>query len=241
MMDLLKRARERGVAAALDGGAFGWGDLAVIRAHGPDTFAFLQSQLTQDVEGLEPGQSVLGARVTRTGHLVALFAVVGIAADDVWMVLPAEDADALHEDLDAFLFADKVSLERLPGPVAAVTGPCTTGILAVLGLPKIEEGGAFSDGGTLWLRRVFTGDDGLLVFGEPAAGDRVGQAAVDQDVLVLDGQGWSEVIDALRQEAGSDDRSDCRTDVERSISTSSSSDSSSASSSSSRRGGGDAS
>ena len=73
---LLEQARESGVAGVGDGQAWGYARPGAIRAVGPDAVEWLQSQTTNDVAALAVGDAHLGARVTRTGHLQAVFAVL---------------------------------------------------------------------------------------------------------------------------------------------------------------------
>jgi len=202
--DLLVQARQHGVAGPLSAPAQGWSRLSVIRAHGPDAAEWLQSQTTNDVAALQPGQSQLNARVTRTGHLVAVFLLVCHAPGDFWLVLPTEDAERLHQDLDAFLFADQVQLDPVDIPAwAAISGPQTCAVCATLDLPQLaEQGVVLVQDGVTWIRQAFTGDDGLLVAGPDTAVQQVLDAAEQAGLTRLDAAELSPVIDALRQEAG---------------------------------------
>jgi len=145
------------------------------------------------VGGLAPGSGNLTARVERTGHLVALTSLhrwPDAEVDRYWMMGEPAAVDALHQALDAFLFADEVTLSpgrpmrwlTVQGPKAAEV--CT----AVFGALGFEPWEALPEGalrllrrtrkdvditlpdGTVALRRSLTGDVGFLI-GLPAAAD----------------------------------------------------------------------
>ena len=59
-------------------------DWALLRAHGADAAAFLQSQLTQDVVGLQTGEARLSGYCTAKGRLLASFVV--------WRMAPTSSA-----------------------------------------------------------------------------------------------------------------------------------------------------
>ncbi len=72
-------------AAHLDGVA-ALPHLGVIRAHGEDAASFLQSQLTQDMVQIEPGEARLAALCTPKGRILASFIACRRAADEFWLV-----------------------------------------------------------------------------------------------------------------------------------------------------------
>jgi folate-binding protein YgfZ len=184
----LRAARTAGLSWACEG-AGGWAGLTVLEVTGPDAASFLHSQTTNQVVELGPGQGNLGARVTRTGHLVAVFGVhrLPLPVPTFWLVLPREDLARLRDDLDTFLIADDATLREVNLPLFAAFGERARALRAHL--PSADEGASQPWPGGGWaLHRSFCGDDGLVLVGtEPPE-------PLDPDVEPL--------VDALRIEAG---------------------------------------
>jgi len=105
---LLKEAREQGLVCAPSDQAQGLADLAVVVAEGSDAARFLHAQLTNEVVGLAVGEGNLNAKVSRTGHLQAVFSLHRVREDLFFLVVEADQAHELLTGLQAFLFADKV-------------------------------------------------------------------------------------------------------------------------------------
>lgn len=229
MLEIAKRARKTGVVVRLDGGA-GMAHAGTLQATGTDAASFLHSQTSNDVRGLEVGEGNANARVTRTGHLEALFTVHRLADDPdprFLMVLAADQVDVLANSLDLFLFADQVVLTNttdqlawwgVQGPKAAAIATAAFGTLgfepwsslengAVRQLKRLGSHGA-AQPGIIALRRSLTGDEGFMV-GVPTdhpqakiVATALQQAASEADALFTDGLGFSDALDALRIEAG---------------------------------------
>ena len=176
------------IAAFPAGTATGPAALAIVRAAGPDAGRFLHSQLTSDVERLEPGAGSLTARVTRTGHLKSVAslhrAIVADTAPPVFlMLLPAPDAPALLADLDGFLFSDDLTLTlddaydwlMVQGPLAAEVCDATFGAIgfepwaslpehAIRPLRRARKDAGFTPpAGAFVIRRSLGGDVGFVI------------------------------------------------------------------------------
>ncbi len=65
-------------------------DWGVIRAVGADARAFLHGQLTQDIEGLAPGQARLAGLCSAKGRLLATFVAWSPQADEVLLACSAD-------------------------------------------------------------------------------------------------------------------------------------------------------
>ena len=91
-----------------------WDPAAWLRVSGPDAFAFLQGQSTQDLRPLREGgaAAVYGLWLTVKGKVVGDgFVVRGGAPDEFWVGSYFTPAATLLARLEAFLIADEVTLE----------------------------------------------------------------------------------------------------------------------------------
>jgi folate-binding protein YgfZ len=182
-----------------------------VRVQGAGAASFLHSQLTNDVEGLAPGEGNLSARVQRTGHLVECFSLhrfpdTGDA--QVFLLLgEAEGLGALVADLDLYLFADQVEILLEDATWWAVQGGEGTAVLCTaLGEERAWEDlpsyGSVQVGESRVVVRSLTGDRGYLVSGSAEVGVALEAAAVEKGLAFLEGEALSAAIEALRIEAG---------------------------------------
>jgi tRNA-modifying protein YgfZ len=109
-------------AAAARGGVFA--DLsprAVLRIAGAEAAAFLQAQLTCDVEALRPGQSSFGAYCTAKGRVYASF-LLHRREEDFLMLLSRDIAGAVQKRLQMYVLRAKVKLEAFDSVVLGLQG-----------------------------------------------------------------------------------------------------------------------
>jgi folate-binding protein YgfZ len=102
---------------------------------GSDAAEFLQGQLTNDIEALEPGAGCYAALLDRKGHMRADMRVLHLDAGDIWLDTEPETTEALRSHLDMYKIGREVELDdesedwaifSLIGPAAyavAGTGP----------------------------------------------------------------------------------------------------------------------
>lgn len=83
---------------------------SVLELAGRDAEAFAQAQFTTDVKQLTPGRWQWSAWLTAKGRVVALFALVRVDAERLWLVLPDFPAAELAARLQRFVFRSKVAL-----------------------------------------------------------------------------------------------------------------------------------
>ena len=83
----------------------------VIALSGRDAVAFAQAQSMNDVDGLPVGRWQWNGWLTPKGRVIALFLLVRVAADQVWLVVPDTDAEAAVRWAAADL---RLGLARLP-------------------------------------------------------------------------------------------------------------------------------
>lgn len=89
-------------------------DHQVLALHGPDAVRFAQAQFMSDVAALADGQWQWSGWLTPKGRVVALFALLRLDAERLWLVLPDVAAEALAAQLKRFVFRSKVVVEARP-------------------------------------------------------------------------------------------------------------------------------
>lgn len=86
-------------------------DRAIITVSGDDARDWLQGQLTNQLAGAEPGDSVYGFVLTLKGRVLA-DAWALVREFDVWLDVPRAQVDVLLERLDRYIIMEDVDLER---------------------------------------------------------------------------------------------------------------------------------
>ncbi|HMV67533.1 MAG TPA: hypothetical protein PKA64_11835, partial [Myxococcota bacterium] len=220
--ELARASRSGALAAALDDpAAVGMARPGAVRVTGADALRFLHSQLTNEVERLEPGQGNLQARVTRTGHVEHLLSLHRLPDGDGLLLL-TEDAPGLVATLDAFLFSDDVTFTvedglrwiAVQGPAAPAACEATFGPLGFEPWDTLPEyairplrrarSAPQPQPGAYAIRRSLGGDAGFLI------GLREGDPAIDaalagltaSGVRVVPAAAFSGALEILRVEAG---------------------------------------
>ncbi len=88
-------------------------DYGVVRLQGRDAAAFAQSQFMNDVAALAPGRFQWNGWLNPKGRVQALFALLQLDAETLWMVGPGEPA-GLAAALSRFVFRSRLRVEALP-------------------------------------------------------------------------------------------------------------------------------
>lgn len=82
----------------------------VIELSGRDAAAFAQAQFMNDVNALAPGQWHWSGWLTPKGRVVALMALLRLADERIWLLLPDADPESVATALKRFLFRSKTSI-----------------------------------------------------------------------------------------------------------------------------------
>ncbi len=77
---------------------------------GPDAVRFAHAQFMSDVAGLADGRWQWSGWLAPKGRVLALFALLRLDAQRVWLLLPDADPEALATRLRGFLFRSKVTI-----------------------------------------------------------------------------------------------------------------------------------
>ena len=82
----------------------------LLELEGPDVVAFIQAQSMNDVKALADGQWHWNGLLNPKGRLIALFVLVRIRADLLYLLLPDFSAEKMAAHLQRFIFRSKVRL-----------------------------------------------------------------------------------------------------------------------------------
>jgi tRNA-modifying protein YgfZ len=109
---------------------------AALLVTGPDAAEYLQSQLTNDIEALEPDQGCYAALLDRKGHLVADMRALRLRhshADQIWLDTEPAAFEALRKHLETYKIGREVE-------VADATSDWT--ITSLIGPASVEAAGS---------------------------------------------------------------------------------------------------
>ena len=94
-------------------------DHTVLALQGADAVTFAQSQFMNDVAALAVGQWQWNGWLTPKGRVIALFALLRIDAQTLWLLLPDVAASELATLLQRYVFRSKVVLKSIECTVSA--------------------------------------------------------------------------------------------------------------------------
>ena len=86
-------------------------DRGMLAVRGPDAAEYLQGQLTNDVEGLAPGQGCYAALLERKGHVQSDMRVLLLHDDDFWLDLEPAPTPAVLRHLTTYSVGREVEIE----------------------------------------------------------------------------------------------------------------------------------
>lgn len=91
-------------------GAFALPDHRLIALSGRDAAVFAQAQFMNDINALAPGQWQWSGWLTPKGRVVALFALLKLDDETLWLLLPDADPVTLAAALQRFVFRSKLTI-----------------------------------------------------------------------------------------------------------------------------------
>lgn len=89
---------------------FALSDHRLVTLSGRDAVAFAQAQFMNDVDAITSDQWQWNGWLTPKGRVIALFALLRINAETVWLLLPDADPAALAAALQRYVFRSKVAV-----------------------------------------------------------------------------------------------------------------------------------
>ena len=182
------------------------GDRGLIEATGRDRAAFLHALLSNEIKALTPGQGCAATLLDIHGK-VQVTLLVWVLDDRIVLVTPPGMAATTYEQLDKYLFAEKVALDDVSGSrtLLMVAGPDAPALVTRLTGSALSDtpwshAAAVLDGSEVRLVRGTgeTGEPEAWIMSDAAAGARVWEALIAAGARPV-GQ---TALETLRIEAG---------------------------------------
>ena len=103
----------------------------LLEVTGGDRVRWLNGQVTNDVNALQPGRGMLAAALTVKGHLLSDLALYGLPGA-IWIGLNRDRVAGVAASFDRYIIADDVAVSRIGDRVAQlmVVGPGAPGLVA---------------------------------------------------------------------------------------------------------------
>ena len=112
-------------------GYFFLDDLCLISAEGSDLFSYLQTQTTNDVNELKPGQGQNNAIVDRKARVISTFSLHRTGEESAVILVETQQKENLLNHLNSFLFREDVTLTSSSHFVLALQGPKSHEIIKI--------------------------------------------------------------------------------------------------------------
>jgi folate-binding protein YgfZ len=174
--------------------------LSRVVVQGVDAQSFLHSQTTADIANLEIGVGCEAARVSRTGHLEALFTVYRYDDDVFHIIVDEADGSDLAEGLDGYHFSEALTIELQPEHLWWVfQGSNVNRVLEDAVDSPLGNNKVMSVDGVVLYGLSLTGDTGVVAVGNT---DGLRSAAETSGFLTLSGLELTSVLHNLRVECG---------------------------------------
>jgi tRNA-modifying protein YgfZ len=109
-----------------------------LRVAGPDGAEYLQGQLTNDIEALEPGDGVYAALLDRKGHLRADMRVLRPVDEEIWLDTEPEAREAALRHLTMYSIGRDVAVSDVSEEraILSLIGPRSAEMAATAPLPE---------------------------------------------------------------------------------------------------------
>jgi folate-binding protein YgfZ len=113
-------------------------DRGKVRVSGPDGAEYLQGQLTNDVEGLEPGEGQYAALLDRKGHMQADMRVLRPATEEILIDTEPEALAATLRHLQMYSVGREVEIADINAEraILSLIGPRSVEIAGTAALPE---------------------------------------------------------------------------------------------------------
>jgi tRNA-modifying protein YgfZ len=115
---------------------------------GPEAAEYLQSQLTNEIEALDPGQGCYAALLDRKGHLQADMRVTRLGPEELWLDSEEEALEPVRRHLQMYKVGRDVEVRDLTGELSIISliGPGAATVCGVAPGPEHAHREATVDG-----------------------------------------------------------------------------------------------
>jgi tRNA-modifying protein YgfZ len=105
---------------------------------GDDAVEYLQGQLTNDVEALDPGEGQYAALLDRKGHIQADMRVIRISPEEIWIDTEPEAFEAAKRHLETYKIGREVAIADLTAEraILSLIGPRSAAVAGTAALPE---------------------------------------------------------------------------------------------------------
>jgi folate-binding protein YgfZ len=105
---------------------------------GEDVAEFLQGQLTNEIEALEPGEGCYAALLDRKGHMQADMRVLRLAGDEYWIDTEGARLDAVDRHLETYKVGRDVQIEDVSAGrrILSLIGPGSAHVAGLSAFPE---------------------------------------------------------------------------------------------------------
>ena len=109
---------------------------------GGEAAEYLQGQLTNDIEGLAPGEGCYCALLDRKGHLQADARALRLSEAEIWLDSEAATTDTLKRHLETYKIGREVELSDVSSEwaILSLLGPAAPGLAAASPGPENNHG-----------------------------------------------------------------------------------------------------
>jgi folate-binding protein YgfZ len=145
-----------------------------VKLTGADAAEYLHSQITNDVEGLEPGQGAYAALLDRKGHIQADMRVLRLSPGEIWIDVEPAALEGVLKHLRMYSIGREVEIADVGAEwaITSLIGPASPTVSGVEGLGPEHAQRVDDSGGTEILAVATDLGIDLITKGEDAAGLR---------------------------------------------------------------------
>jgi tRNA-modifying protein YgfZ len=111
--------------------------LALLRFQGRDAIAFLQGQLSNDIDALAVGATQLAGYHNPQGRVIALLRLARVAAEEIHAQLPQELAEPVAQRLRRYVLRSKLTIDILDAPATGAAATRSRRADIAAGLPQV--------------------------------------------------------------------------------------------------------
>ena len=171
---------------------------AKLTVAGAEAAEYLQGQLTNDIEGLGPGQGCYALLLDRKGHIQADMRVLRLATGELWLDTEPELGERVLKHLRTYSIGRDLEIEDVSDrwAITSLVGPAAGSVAGFEGLGP-EHAQRFKDSGGIEVLAVATGG-GLDLITRPEQGEALRDTLLEAGAELVS-EGAAEI---LRVEAG---------------------------------------